>query len=184
MARCASRRTTTRARAGTSGSSTSPREPGRTGSASPRTPRARRSRTRCGGRRTDRVASRGLSVRSLLDRLGLGRPELRAWAMYDRANSAFVTTVVTAVFPIYFAEVAAKPLGRERAMNVFLMATTAGMVVSAVLAPYFGALADCSGRTKKLLAGTLAIAVAAAAGLFLVGEGDWKLGAALFAVGN
>jgi UMF1 family MFS transporter len=104
--------------------------------------------------------------------------------MYDWANSAFMTTVVTAVFPIYFAEVAAKPLGHERATFVFLVATTAGMVVSAVLAPYFGALADCSGRTKRLFAGTLAVAVAAAAGLFLVGEGDWKLGAALFAVAN
>ena len=34
-------------------------------------------------------------------RLGLHRPELRAWALYDWANSALVT-IVTAVFPIYF----------------------------------------------------------------------------------
>ncbi len=39
---------------------------------------------------------------SLLNRLGLHRPELRAWAMYDWANSAFMTVVVTAVFPNYF----------------------------------------------------------------------------------
>ena len=39
---------------------------------------------------------------SFLERVGLHRPELRAWAMYDWANSAFMTTVVTAVFPIYF----------------------------------------------------------------------------------
>ena len=35
----------------------------------------------------------------LLDRLGLGRAELRAWAMYDWANSAFQTTIIAAVFP-------------------------------------------------------------------------------------
>ena len=35
----------------------------------------------------------------LLARLGLDRPELRAWAMYDWANSAFRSTVITAVFP-------------------------------------------------------------------------------------
>ena len=40
-----------------------------------------------------------------LQRLGLGRPELRAWAMYDWANSVFVTTVIAAVFPIYFSTV-------------------------------------------------------------------------------
>ena len=35
---------------------------------------------------------------SVLERLGLHRPELRAWAAYDWANSAFVCVVVTAVF--------------------------------------------------------------------------------------
>ena len=30
--------------------------------------------------------------RSLLARLGLDRPELRAWALYDWANSVFMTT--------------------------------------------------------------------------------------------
>ena len=36
----------------------------------------------------------------VLDHLGLGRRDLRAWAMYDWANSAFQTTIVAAVFPI------------------------------------------------------------------------------------
>lgn len=40
----------------------------------------------------------------LLERLGLHRPELRAWAMYDWANSAMVTTIVAAVFPIYWVQ--------------------------------------------------------------------------------
>ena len=104
--------------------------------------------------------------------------------MYDWANSAFLTTVVTAVFPIYFAGVVAKPLGKERATQVFLWATAAGLVVSAVVSPYLGALADCTGRTKRLLAGSLAVALAATGGLWFVGEGDWVLGAVLFAVAN
>jgi MFS transporter, UMF1 family len=36
----------------------------------------------------------------LLERLGLHRPELRAWAMYDWANSAIMTTIIGSVFPI------------------------------------------------------------------------------------
>ena len=47
---------------------------------------------------------------SFLDRLGLGRPDLRAWAMYDWANSAFWSTIVTAVFPGFFADFAADGL--------------------------------------------------------------------------
>ena len=39
-------------------------------------------------------------MKTLLERLGLGRPEVRAWAMYDWANSAYQTTIIAAVFPI------------------------------------------------------------------------------------
>ena len=38
-----------------------------------------------------------------MKRLALHRPELRAWALYDWANSAMITVIVTAVFPIYYA---------------------------------------------------------------------------------
>ena len=41
-----------------------------------------------------------MAYRSLLDRLGLDRPELRAWALYDVANSAWMTTVIQ-IFQIY-----------------------------------------------------------------------------------
>ena len=50
----------------------------------------------------------------LLERLGLGRKDLRAWAMYDWANSAFQTTIIAAVFPIYFHNVVAADLGEAR----------------------------------------------------------------------
>ena len=42
------------------------------------------------------------------------RPELRAWAMYDWANSAYQTTIIAAVFPIYFHSVVAADLGDSR----------------------------------------------------------------------
>ena len=51
---------------------------------------------------------------SWLDRLGLGRPELRAWAMYDWAVSALQAVVLTAVFPIFFVRVAAAGLPESR----------------------------------------------------------------------
>ena len=44
---------------------------------------------------------------------GSHRPELRAWAMYDWANSAFWTTVITAVFPPFFSDYAAAGLSRR-----------------------------------------------------------------------
>ncbi|HSR15866.1 MAG TPA: MFS transporter, partial [Gemmatimonadales bacterium] len=72
---------------------------------------------------------------SLWERLGLHRPELRAWAMYDWANSAMVTLIVTAVFPIYYKQVAADGLSDSVADYRYSIATTLALAVSAVLSP-------------------------------------------------
>ena len=79
---------------------------------------------------------------NLLERLGLHRPELRAWALYDWANSAFMVTVVTAVFPIYFSSVAAADLPPAEATALFGLTTTVALTFVALLAPVLGALAD------------------------------------------
>ncbi len=70
---------------------------------------------------------------SFLERFGLHRPELRAWALYDWANSAFILVIITAVFPIYFERVAAGELGTELATARFGLATTGALIVVALL---------------------------------------------------
>ncbi len=121
---------------------------------------------------------------SWLARLGLHRPELRAWVWYDWANSAFMTTVVAAVFPIYYATVAADGLDDATATFRFGIATTIALTLVAVLSPLLGALADATGRKKALLAVFTGLGIAASAGLGLVGRGDWALALALFMLGN
>ncbi len=118
-----------------------------------------------------------------LRRLALGRPELRAWALYDWANSVFITTVVQ-VFPIYFARVAAADVPLVEASRRFSLATSAGMMVTALVAPLLGAIADHARWKKRLLGACIALGVGATAGLALVGRGDWRLGIALFVLGN
>ena len=93
----------------------------------------------------------GAPRRGALHALGLDRPELRAWALYDWANSAFVTTVVTAVFPVYFASVCASSLAPSAATARFAMASTVALVITAAIAPLLGALADRVPIKKKLL---------------------------------
>ncbi len=36
---------------------------------------------------------------------------IRSWVMYDWANSAFATTIMAAVLPVYYAQVAGATLG-------------------------------------------------------------------------
>src|ERR1043166_2714765 len=89
---------------------------------------------------------------SFLDRLGLNRPELRAWAMYDWGNSAFQSTVITAVFPPFFSAVAAAGLRPTVATARFAWATTIAVTITAVLGPILGAIADYRAIKKKMLA--------------------------------
>jgi UMF1 family MFS transporter len=102
---------------------------------------------------------------TLLDRLGLHRPDLRAWAMYDWANSAMITTIITAVFPIYYSKVAAGTLTPPEATYRLAVATTIGLVIIALLSPVLGTIADQAAAKKRFL-------------------GDWVLASGLFILAN
>ena len=125
-----------------------------------------------------------MSAPPLLERLGLHRPELRAWAMYDWANSAFMTTVVSAVFPIYFASVAAAELDPASASLRFAATTFIALSIMAVLAPVLGAIADFAAMKKRLLGAFLVLGVIATACMFSIERGDWLLAAVLFVLAN
>ena len=96
-------------------------------------------------------------MQQLLNRVGLGRRDLRAWAMYDWANSAFQTTIIAAVFPIYYQKVAAAGQPEAVAMSRFAWATTLAILIVAIVAPVLGAIADYTAVKKRLLAVFLAI---------------------------
>jgi UMF1 family MFS transporter len=127
----------------------------------------------------------GLSLMiSFLTRLGLGRPELRAWAMYDWANSAFQTTIVAAVFPIYFHRVAAAGMDGPQAASRFAWTTTIAILIVALIAPLLGAIADYAAVKKKLLAVFLGIGAASTFAMYWIQQGDWLFALVLFAIGN
>ncbi len=125
-----------------------------------------------------------MGASSLLERVGLHRPELRAWAMYDWANSAFMATVVTAIFPIYFSTVAGADLDPATASFRFATTTFVALSITAVLSPILGAVADFAGIKKKMLAAFLALGAVATACMFFMRQGDWLLAAILFGVAN
>jgi UMF1 family MFS transporter len=122
--------------------------------------------------------------RGLLNALGLHRPELRAWAMYDWANSAFICTIMTAVFPIYYVRVAGANLAPAEATERFATATTVGLLIAAVLGPILGTLADYVAIKKRMLATFLGMGVAATAMMYFISRGDILLASILFILAN
>ncbi|HTI41367.1 MAG TPA: MFS transporter [Vicinamibacterales bacterium] len=121
---------------------------------------------------------------SLLDRLGLSRPELRAWAMYDWANSAFQSTVITAVFPPFFSAYAAAGLPPAVATARFAWATTIAVTITAILGPILGAIADYRAIKKRMLAVFLGIGVITTMMMGTISRGDWTYAALLFMISN
>ena len=71
--------------------------------------------------------------------LGLHRKELRAWALYDWANSAFVTTIMGAVLPVYFVNVSSTTLPEELRTAYWGYTQTVALIIIAVTAPFLGA---------------------------------------------
>lgn len=122
--------------------------------------------------------------RTVLERLGLHRRELRAWALYDCANSAFVLVVVTAVFPIFYKKVSAVGLPPDLATEYFGWATTIVLLLVAVLSPILGALADFLAWRKRLLAIALLTGAIPTACMVFLQSGDWMTALLLFALGN
>ena len=126
----------------------------------------------------------GKAATGLLDRIGLGRPELRAWAMYDWANSAFQTTIIAAVFPIYFSRVVAAEMAEADALSRFAWASTIAILIVAVVAPLLGAIADHAAVKKRFLAIFAGIGITSCFAMFWLTEGEWVMALTLFVIGN
>ena len=81
-----------------------------------------------------------------------------AWAMYDWANSAYSTLLITVVLH-YIQEIV---LPDRRGPAVFAWGIGAAMLVAAVLSPIVGAAADANRSKRRWLAGTALCGAAAA----------------------
>ena len=79
------------------------------------------------------------------------------WCMYDWANSAYITTVVVALLPVYFAEVIVGPQGVMIRGTLYSATTLWGFCVGLasflafISSPILGAIADFSAAKKRFL---------------------------------
>jgi len=77
---------------------------------------------------------------------------INAWCMYDWGSSAFSTTVEAAVLPAFFESVIAAPLGGNLPTVYWGYTNSIALLISALLAPILGSIADYMGSKKRLLA--------------------------------
>lgn len=109
---------------------------------------------------------------------------INAWAMYDWGNSAFATTIMAALLPIYYTRVAGSNLPGNMATVYWAYTSSISLLVAAVLGPILGTIADFRGSKKTFLTIFMLIGVVGTALLYFVDTGDWQLASLFFVLGE
>ena len=123
------------------------------------------------------------------------RREQRGWYWYDWANSVFVTSVVTVFLGPYLTDVAETaaggPDGELRPLgfpidpdSLFPYLLSVAALLQVAVLPLVGAVADRTRRKRELMGVLAYVGALATAGLALVADGRYLLGAVLFLVAN
>ncbi len=115
-----------------------------------------------------------------LARIGLGTRERQGWALFDWAVSSMQTTVMVAVFPIYFVKVASANRDASQATAALANVNAIALVIMTLLSPPLGAVADYFAIKKRLLFVFMVIGVLACGGMFFIERGDATLAWWLF----
>jgi MFS transporter, UMF1 family len=108
--------------------------------------------------------------------------EVWAWSMYDFANSAYTTVVITAVYGAYF--VSAVAAGRPWATLAWTAALSLSYALILVTGPIVGAWADAHAAKKRLLFACTVGCVLSTALLFAVSPGEVAAALLLILVSN
>lgn len=105
-----------------------------------------------------------------------------AWSLYDFANSAFTTLVVTFIYATYFTQAIATDEIRGTELWTRGVTITAFLVI--LLSPVLGAYADRTGTRKRSLLAVTVVCIAATAGLFVPEPGQVLFALTLFVIAN
>ncbi|GIK23154.1 MAG: MFS transporter [Ignavibacterium sp.] len=104
------------------------------------------------------------------------------WTLFDFANTSFSIVVVTFVYAVYFKKVVAegKPIGDL----YWSIGTSLAMIITAIISPVLGAIADYSAGKKRFLLFFTLLCIAATSLLFFIGRGEVFWGVVLFVLAN
>lgn len=92
------------------------------------------------------------------------RRSVFSWCMYDWANTAFSTVIITFIYSVYFEQMVIGDTARGTAMWTYALAASG--ILIALISPVLGAIADHYGARKRWLTVFMLISVMATAMLW------------------
>jgi len=110
---------------------------------------------------------------------------IRAWCLYDWANSAFACSVMAALYPPFFRGIAeADGLLPAAATARWGLVTALALLLVALSGPLLGAVADARAWRKRLLTVCMLVGAAATAAFALLPPTGWPWAAVAFVTAN
>jgi UMF1 family MFS transporter len=126
--------------------------------------------------------------------IGYSKREQVGWCMYDFANSAFYTTVITLFLAPYLTALATNaadasgyvhPFGIPvYARSFWSYAVSLSVVLQVLFLPFVGGVADYGRRKKEFLGATAYLGAFATMAMFFLQGTDYLLGGVLFLIAN
>ncbi len=116
----------------------------------------------------------------------MGKPSspflIFVWTLFDFANTSFSIVVVTFLYAVYFKEVVAdgQPIGDF----YWSLGTSIAMIVTALISPVLGAIADYSAGIKRFLLYFTLQCIVFTSLLFFIKKGDIFFGLLFFIIAN
>ena len=113
------------------------------------------------------------------------RRRVNAWCLYDWGNSAFATTIMAGVFPLFYRSMATTAgLGEADATAAWGYTTALALLIVAVIGPVLGSYCDQARTKKRFLVLFAGLGICASALFVFLGDDDYLLGSVLFIAGN
>ncbi|MFA7288070.1 MAG: MFS transporter [Melioribacteraceae bacterium] len=110
------------------------------------------------------------------------KSKIFVWTLFDFANTSYSIVIVTFLFAIYFKNVVAE--GQPIGDFYWSLGTSISMLITAIISPVLGAIADYSAGKKRLLLFFTLLCIIATSLLYYVGAGDIYLALLLFILAN
>ena len=104
------------------------------------------------------------------------------WSLFDFANTSYSIIVVTFIYAVYFKQTVAegKPIGDF----YWSLGTSISMLITAIISPVLGAIADYSAGKKRFLLFFTLICIVSTSLLYFVNQGNILSGLILFILAN
>lgn len=110
------------------------------------------------------------------------KKKIFVWSLFDFANTSFSIVVVTFLYAVYFKKTVAagEPIGDL----YWSIGTSSAMIITALISPVLGAIADYSAGKKRFLLFFTILCITATASLYFIGSGDVFWGVVVFIIAN